>query len=241
VPAAAHGRARRGQQDVRRRAAGARPPRRQLPGPLRRAGRDRGAVRVGQVDPAPRDGDARAPNQGDGVHHRLRRRPALRSGAVGPARDSHRVRLPAVLPRRAFDSPRQRRRRAALCRGARGDAARARGPGAGDGGARPPGRLPPDPALGGRTPAGGDRPGAGRGARDRARRRAHRQPGQRLRRRHLLPAPGAQRGRRHHRSHHPRPRPGRQAPAADRDPRRPHRGRPEPGPILVSPMVLQRQ
>ncbi len=67
----------------------------------RRAGRDRRAVGVGQVDAAARDGHARAAELGRGADHRPGRRRLVRSRAVGVARDADRLRLPAVLPRRA--------------------------------------------------------------------------------------------------------------------------------------------
>ena len=92
--------------------------------------RDRRPVRVGQVDAAAPDGHARAAEPGRGADHRPRRRRPVRPRAVGAARDADRLRLPAVLPRRARDRARERRRRAALRRRRRRRAARARSRGA---------------------------------------------------------------------------------------------------------------
>ena len=93
-----------------------------------------------------------------------------------------RVRVPAVLPRRAPESTRQRRRRAAVRRRPPGPAPPARRRRAGPGRAGTPRQRPPDPAVRRGTAAGGDRPGDRRPPADGAGRRAHRQPGLRHRR-----------------------------------------------------------
>ncbi len=66
----------------------------------------------GQVDAAAPDGDARPAELGHGARHRPRRRRPVRPRAGGSARDPDRLRLPAVLPRRARNRARERRRRA---------------------------------------------------------------------------------------------------------------------------------
>ena len=114
-------------QDLRQRAAGGRARRGQLQRPPRRAGRDRRPVRVGQVDAAAPDGHARAAELGRRSDHRPRRRRPRRPRAGGAARDADRLRLPAVLPRRARNRARERRRRPALRRRPVARAARARG------------------------------------------------------------------------------------------------------------------
>ena len=78
------------------------------------------------------------PTHGDGPHHRARRRRASRPRALRAAGDAHRLRLPAVLPRRAPERARQRRRRPALRRRRARGAARAGARGARAGRARAP-------------------------------------------------------------------------------------------------------
>ena len=78
------------------------------------------------------------PSSGTRARHRPRRRRDVRPRARGGARDPDRLRLPAVLPRRALDRARERRRRAPLRRRRRRGAARARRRGAHRGRARRP-------------------------------------------------------------------------------------------------------
>ena len=54
------------------------------------------------------------PSSGTRAGHGLRRRRDVRPGARGVARDADRLRLPAVLPRRAHERARERRRRPPL-------------------------------------------------------------------------------------------------------------------------------
>ena len=89
---------------------------RQLQRPPRRAARDRRALRLGQVDAAAPDGHARPAQLRNGSDHRPRRRRPVRPRAGRVAGDPDRLRLPAVLPRRARNGPRERRRRAPLRR-----------------------------------------------------------------------------------------------------------------------------
>ena len=76
-----------------------------------------GPVGVGQVHAAAPDGHPGPADQRDGAGHRDRRRPDDGPGAGRAARGPDRVRVPAVLPRRAPDGARQRGRRAAVRRG----------------------------------------------------------------------------------------------------------------------------
>ena len=131
---------------------------------------------------------------------------ADRPGAGRAAGDPDRVRVPAVLPRRAPDRAGQRGRRAALRRRPPRRAAAAGAGGAGPGRAGAPGRRPADPAVRRRAAAGRDRPGGGGRAADGAGRRAHRQPRLGHRRRHPGPAGRTQPAGHDGRHHHPRPR-----------------------------------
>ena len=109
-----------------------------------------GPVRVGQVDAPASDGDARASQRGAGLDHRPRCRRAGRPTAGGGAGDPDRVRLPAVLPGRARERARERRRRAPLRRRPRARATRAS-----SGSARPGRARRPTSARGRRScPAG---------------------------------------------------------------------------------------
>ena len=117
----------RGDQGLRRAAAGARPPRRVLLRPAGRAGGDRRALRVGQVHAPARHGDAGAAQQRRGPDRWGRRGAAERPRAVAAAGPGDRVRLPAVLPGRARHGARERRRRVALRRRPRRRAVPARG------------------------------------------------------------------------------------------------------------------
>ena len=85
-----------------------------------RAGRDRRTVGLGQVDAAASDGDARAADVRQGLDHRARRCGAVGSRARRGARDANRLRVPAVLPLRALERARERRRRPPLRRRAGG-------------------------------------------------------------------------------------------------------------------------
>ena len=102
------------QQDVWLRSARLRAARGELRGRLRGARRRRGAVGLGQDDAAARHGHARAPHLRRGGDHGARCRAALRRRARRAARHADRLRLPAVLPRRARHGARERGRRAAL-------------------------------------------------------------------------------------------------------------------------------
>ena len=125
--------------------AGARPRRRRPHGHGRRVRRHRRAVRVGQVDADEHRRRAAAADGGHRAHRRPRRQLAARRPAGGRPRPAHRVRVPAVPPRRGADGAGERRRRPALRRCA---PPRADEPG--------PGR-----ARGGRAGRAGDhRPGA---------------------------------------------------------------------------------
>ena len=164
-------------------------------GGRRGAGRHRGPVGVGQVHAAAPDGHPGQADGRDGAHHRPGRGPDDRPGTVGAAGLPDRVRVPAVLPRRAPERARQRGRRAAVCRDPARPAAAAGRRRAGPGRARAPGRRPADPAVGRRAAAGRDRPGDRRPPAGGAGRRADREPRLRHRRRDPGPAGGAQRSR----------------------------------------------
>ena len=166
-------------------AAAARPAGRRPADRRRRAGGDRGAVGIGEVDPPPRHGHARPAVVGRRADRRPRRRDAVGPGAVGAAGPLDRLRVPAVLPARRHDRRRQRGPGPALPRGPGGRAPAAGGGGAGTGRPGPPARAPARPAVRRRAPTGGHRPGRRGPARPGAGRRAHRQPRQPLERRGL--------------------------------------------------------
>ena len=105
---------RAGDQDLRQPPAGHRAARGQLHRRRGRAGGDRRPVRVGQDDAAAPAGHARPPQLRTRAGHRARRRAPVRPAARHAARHPHRLRLPAVLPGRALDRAGQRRRRPAL-------------------------------------------------------------------------------------------------------------------------------
>ena len=86
----------------------------QLHCPPGRAGGHRRAVGVGQDDSAAPDGHSGPADQRGRPRHRVRCGPAVRPPAFSPAGLTDRVRLPAVLPGRAPERPRQRGRRPAL-------------------------------------------------------------------------------------------------------------------------------
>src|SRR4051794_8105526 len=211
----------RGDEGVRRGAAG-RGARRGVV--LRRpggAGRDRRAVRVGQVHAAACHGDAGAAQRRRAPGRWSRRRGARRPRAVAAAGSRDRVRVPAVLLGRARHGAGERRRRDALRRSRCRRAAPPRGRGARAGRPRAPRDLQAHQALRGRAAARRDRPRPRRAAGDRARGRADRQPRQHQRRSDHAADPRAQRRWRDDRPDHPRCRPRRSAAAADPDARRP--------------------
>ena len=123
-------------------------------------------VRVGQVHAAAPDGHPGHADRRDGAHHRPGRGPDDRPGAGRAAGVADRVRVPAVLPRRAPERAGQRGRRAAV----------RRGPPRPSGGGWPrhaldrvglgaPGRRPADPAVGRASGSGSRSPGRWRARR----------------------------------------------------------------------------
>src|SRR5579864_3470881 len=235
-------RARRGDEDVRLRSArsgvaGCDVPRRR--GRARRHPRPLG---VGEVDASPSHGDARAAERRTRVDHRARRGADVGPRARRGARDAHRVRVPAVLPRRARDRARERGGRLAVQRRRRG-----RSPGARSGGvdARRPrrsARCAPDAAVRRRTTACRDRARARRSPRHRPRGRADGESRQRERRRDHAADRRAERRGRDDRRHHARARDRRALPASDHAARRPGRVRRRPKEgrmrIVVSALVI---
>ena len=82
----------------------------------RRADRDRRPLRLGQVDPAARDGDARPAERRQRRDRGPRPLRGRRRRARRPPRDPDRLRLPELLPARGGAGDRQRRRRPPLRR-----------------------------------------------------------------------------------------------------------------------------
>ena len=194
-----------------------------------RVRRDRRPVRVGQVDAAASDGHARPPDAPGASGHRARRRGAVRPASWPRVRATpHRLRLPAVPPRRALDRARERRRRPALRRRRRAQRRRAGGRGArrvGLGDRLAAGRRSSPAASASASRSRGRSSGGRRSCSPTSRPATSTAPPARDPR----AARRAQRGRRDDRRDHPRPRPRSALPAPGRGARRADRRR-ETGP-----------
>src|SRR5215472_16126052 len=224
-PAASRAEAGGRDQELRCRGTGVRPAGGELRRPAGRVRGHRGAIGIGEVDPAAHHGHTRATDLRGGVDHRPQRCRADRPRAGSPTGHPDRLRVPAVLPGRALDGPGERRGRPLLRRRGGQGAAGAGSRGPRHGRARSPGRPSLEPALWRRKAASGDRPSPGRPAGHRPRGRAHRQSRQGLGGHHRRAARRTPCARHHHRRHHPRPGSRRPPPTPGRDPRRARRCR----------------